>query len=110
AGRPPRPRPATARSRARPRAGGSACANLRRPASVVSVVVAVACRAVAGRRAVARLELQGHAAAFLAATALHLAGAHVVDDALAGDAAAARLLDHGAAREHHDVLAQVVVD
>src|SRR5690606_13215614 len=76
----------------------------RRPASVVSVVAGVA---LAG--AVARLELQGHPAAVLAA-ALHLAGAHVVDDALAGDAAAAGLLHDRAAGEHHRVLAQVVVD
>jgi len=48
--------------------------------------------------------------AVLAAAALHLAGAHVVDDALAGDAAAAGLLHDRAAGEHHRVLAQVVVD
>src|SRR5690606_7775457 len=65
---------------------------------------------VAGRRAVAGFELQRHPAPLAAAATLHLAGTHVVDDALAGDAAAARLLDHGAAHEHHGVLAQVVVD
>src|SRR5690606_19483067 len=93
--------------RAPPRAGGSACAAPRRPASVVPVVVG---GVVARGGAVARLELQGHAAAVAAAAALHLAGAHVVDDALAGDAAAPGLLHHRAADEHHRVLAQVVVD
>src|SRR5690606_13446990 len=44
------------------------------------------------------------------AAALHLAGAHVVDDALAGDAALPGLLHHRLAGEDHGVLLQVVVD
>src|SRR5690606_34989409 len=42
--------------------------------------------------------------------ALHLAGGHVVDDALAGDAAAPGLLDHGVAAEDDGVAVLVVVD
>src|SRR3546814_7356733 len=66
--------------------------------------------AVVGRGLVPGLESHVDAPAAGCGAALHLAGGHVVDDALAGDAAAPGLLDHGVAAEDDGVAILVVVD
>src|SRR3546814_11539511 len=65
--------------------------------------------AVVGRGLVPGLESHVDAPAAGCGAALHLAGGHVVD-ALAGDAAAPGLLDHGVAAEDDGVAILVVVD
>src|SRR5690606_27527488 len=87
-----------------------------RPASVPVLAGWLGCGFVLVRRRVVaaglvlRFEGHVHAAAAGRGAALHLAGGHVVDDALAGDAAAPGLLDHGVAAEDDGVAVLVVVD
>src|SRR5690606_4799382 len=95
---------------------GSACAVPWRPASVLVLAGRLGRGFVLLRRGVVagglvlRLEGHVHASAAGRGAALHLAGRHVVDDPLAGDAAAPRLLDHGVAAEDDGVAVLVVVD
>src|SRR3546814_984858 len=70
------------------------------------------CALVTGVQTCALPIFEGHVDAPAAGcgAALHLAGGHVVDDALAGDTAAPGLLDHGVAAEDDGVAILVVVD